>query len=224
MREAAVLNEGGCVGVVAAIPGRIVADRIDDGFAPDAIAAGDLRGKARERHQRIHEFRMALAPYPGVHAAHRRAHHQPQVIDAQAFREQPVLRLDHVAVAVLRKFRAQAVTGLGGLAVSDAVGQHDEVASRVEGLARAKQLARELRPHELRATAAGAVTDDHRIAHDSLGVLLRECPGCDSESAAREALRHSRTGNRARRSRLQPASGIPRPAQSARSAGQRRSA
>ena len=116
---------------------------------------------------------MALAPYPGLHATHRRAHHQPQVIDAQTFGEKAVLRLDHVGVAVLRKFRAQAVAGLGGLAVSDGVDQHDEVASRVEGLASTKQLARELWPQELRSAAAGAVTDDHCIAHDSLGVLLR---------------------------------------------------
>ena len=120
---------------------------------------------------------MALTPYPGLHATHRRAHHQPQVIDAQAFREKPVLGLDHVAVAVLWKFRAQAVAGLGGLAVSDGVDQHDEVASRVEWLARTKQLAREFGSQELRTTAAGAVTDDHRISHHSLGVLLRSAQG-----------------------------------------------
>ncbi len=116
---------------------------------------------------------MPLAPHPGVHAAHRRAHDQPQVIDLQSFGEQAVLRFDHVGVAVLRKLRAQAVAGFGGLAVPDAVGQHDEVASGVERLSGAKQLTRELGPDELRAAAAGAVTDEHGIAHDALGVLLR---------------------------------------------------
>ena len=131
---------------------------------------------------------MALAPHPGVHAAHRRAHHQAQVIDAQPFGEQAVLRFDHVGVAVLRKLRAQAVAGLGGLAVADAVGQHDEVARGVERLARAKQLAGELGPDELRAAAAGAVPDEHGVAHDSLGILFRRCPACGSESSVRAAI------------------------------------
>ena len=70
---------------------------------PHPVAAGDLRRQARERHQRVHEVRIALAPQPGVHAAHRRAHHEPQVVDAEALGDQPVLRLDHVVVAVARE-------------------------------------------------------------------------------------------------------------------------
>ena len=176
-------------------------------LAPDAVAAGDLRRQAGERHQRVHEVRMALAPHPGVHAAHRRAHDQAQVIHAEAFGEQAVLRLDHVGVAVVRELRAQPVAGLGGFAVADAVGQHDEVLRRVERLARAEQLARELRPQELRAAAAGAVADEHRIAHDALARPSAACRACGSGCAARAASRRSRSGSRAGRSRLRPARG-----------------
>ena len=43
----------------------------------------------------------------------------------------------------------------------------------IERLPGAKQLAGEFRTDELRAAAAGAVTDEHRVAHDALLVLLR---------------------------------------------------
>ena len=103
---------------------------------PDAVASRDLRGQARERHQRVHEVRMPLAPQPGVHAAHRRAHDEAQVIHAEPFGEQAVLRLHHVRVAVARELRAQAVARLAGLAVADAIGQHDEVLASRRAAAR----------------------------------------------------------------------------------------
>ena len=64
---------------------------------------------------------------------------------------------DHVVVAVARELHPQAVAGLGRLAVADAVGQDDVVLRDVEQLARAEELAGELRLQELRAAAARAV-------------------------------------------------------------------
>ena len=55
---------------------------------------------------------MHLAPEPGVHAAHRRAEDQPQVIDVETFDEQAPLRLDHVAVAVAGKPALRPSLGL----------------------------------------------------------------------------------------------------------------
>ena len=97
--------------------------------------------------------RDTATPQPGVHAAHRRAHHQPQVVHLQAFRQQPVLGLDHVVVAVAREPRAQAVARLARLAVADVVGQDDEVLRGVERLAGAEQLAGEAVGEELRAAS-----------------------------------------------------------------------
>ena len=57
------------------------------------------------------DVRISHAPDPGVHAAHRIADHQPQMLDAEALRDQAVLRIDHVVVIVFRKRRLHAVGG-----------------------------------------------------------------------------------------------------------------
>ena len=49
------------------------------------------------------------APDPGVHAAHRIADHEPQMLDAEPFLDQAVMRIDHVVVIVFRKRRLHAV-------------------------------------------------------------------------------------------------------------------
>ena len=64
-------------------------------------------------------------------SAHGRAHDEAQVIDLQALGDQQPLAFHHVGVAVLREFRVQPVAGLRRLAVTDAVGQHDEILRRV---------------------------------------------------------------------------------------------
>ena len=102
-------------------------------------------GKTRQRHERVHEIRMRFTPEPGVHSAHRRPHDEPRVIHAEAVCEQPKLRLDHVAVAVARKFCVHAVARLTRFPVTDAIGQNDEKFRRVERLARTKKLAGEFR-------------------------------------------------------------------------------
>ena len=61
------------------------------------------------------------------------------MVDAEPVRQQLVLRRDHVVVVVLRKACAQSVAGLAGLAVSNVVGQDDEVAIHVEQLPRTEQ-------------------------------------------------------------------------------------
>ena len=71
------------------------------------------------------------------------------------------------------KPRVQAVARLARFAVADAVGQDDEVARRIEHLARAEQLAAEGTRQEARAGSAGAVQDQDRIAHDARGVAPR---------------------------------------------------
>src|SRR5207248_1140903 len=102
-------------------PCRIVADRVDDSATPYPIASGNLRRQTRQWHQRVHEIGMQLAPEPGVHSAHRGAHHEPRVIYAEPFREQAVLCFDHVEVTVAWKFRVHAVAWLGRFAVTDSV-------------------------------------------------------------------------------------------------------
>ena len=67
------------------------------------------------------------------------------MIHAEAFGEQPMFRLDHVAIAVVRKSRVQAVARLARLAVADAVGQDDEEAADVEQLIRAEERRRRIR-------------------------------------------------------------------------------
>ena len=57
-------------------------------------------------------LRIFHAPDPGMHAAHRIADHEPQMLDAEAFLDQAVLRVDHVLVIVFRKRRLHAVGGL----------------------------------------------------------------------------------------------------------------
>ena len=144
-------------GVVAVVPFRIVADRVDHHPPHHPVPARHGGRLRRHRHQRIHEVRIRHAPHPGLHATHRIADHQSQVLDAQAFGHQPVLRHDHVVVVVTRELGAQPVRRLRRLSGADGVRQDDEILGRVERLARAEQLAGERRRQQVRASAAGAV-------------------------------------------------------------------
>ena len=56
------------------------------------------------------------------------------MINAQTFRKQSVLRFDHVAITVARKFGVHPVAWLARFAVSNAIWQHDEKFRRVEWL------------------------------------------------------------------------------------------
>ena len=119
-------------------------------------------GQTRQRHERIHEVGMQFAPQPGMHSAHRRAHHQSGVIHSEAFSEQSVLRVDHVEITVAREFGVHAVAGLARFAVTDAVRQHDEKFRRIERLIFSKQLTGKFRANKLRAAAGRPVHDQNR--------------------------------------------------------------
>src|SRR5262245_53641401 len=116
---------------------------------------------------------MALAPQPRVHPAHRRAYHQPQMIDAESLGDQAVLGLDHVQVAVTWEMSLEAIAGLARLAMPNAVRQYQVELLCIEQPARAKQLARERGAHVLITAAARAVEDEYRVLDDALSIALR---------------------------------------------------
>ena len=151
-------------GVVAVVVIGIVADGLDHAPPQQPVARGH-RGRLRgHRHQRIHHLRIALAPDPAVHAAHRIADHQPQMLDAEPLGDEPILRVDHVGIVVFRKPGLQAVGGLQRFAVADAVGNDDVVFARIERLAGSEHLAGEARRQHRCRRAAGAVQHQHRLA------------------------------------------------------------
>ena len=130
--------------VVAAVPLRVVADRLVSmrrsiQLRPDIAIGRQAIGTSASMNVRV-----LLAPDPGLHAAHGIADHEAQVLHAQALGHQAVLREHHVVVVVAREFRAQAVGGLGRFPGAERVGQDDVVAARVERLARPEQLAGEV--------------------------------------------------------------------------------
>jgi hypothetical protein len=116
---------------------------------------------------------MRLAPDEGVHAAHRGAEDQSQLLHPQLFGEHPVLRADHVVIVVFRELHAHPVAGLRRAAVAEVVGQDHIIFARIEKLAGAEELVRELRLEELLSRAAGAVKDHHGVGNIALLVALR---------------------------------------------------
>src|SRR5262252_9076384 len=106
-----------------------------------------------------------------MHAAHRSARDQPQVIHAEPFDEQPIMSGNHVIIVVLRKMRAKAVAGLRGFSVADAVGKNDVVARSVEELARAEELAGKNGREELMARAASAMEYQNGVGDSSSRAL-----------------------------------------------------
>src|SRR3954451_7708499 len=98
---------------------------------------------------------MSLAPDEDVHAAHRGAHDQPEVTDAEPLHEHAALRLDHVVIIIFWKTHPESVGRLRRFAVSDIVRKDDEGAANVERLAGTVELVGELRPEKLLAVAAG---------------------------------------------------------------------
>src|SRR5579872_6605855 len=55
-------TEGGRTGILAALPRRIALDAVDAHLPLNQIAPRDLDRVAGQRHERIHEFRVRLAP------------------------------------------------------------------------------------------------------------------------------------------------------------------
>src|SRR5437879_5899955 len=98
-----------------------------------------------------------------MHSTHGSSDHEPQMLHLQPVREQPVLRFDHVAIAVSWEFCVEPIARLAGLAMADVVRQNKKVAPGIQRLARIEKLARELRPQEIAAIASGSMKDQHRI-------------------------------------------------------------
>jgi hypothetical protein len=84
--------QSGSLRIESMISRRIIQLRADIGVGCDG-----------HRHQRVHEVGILAGPQPGMHAAHRVAHHQPHMLDAQPLGQQAVVRVDHVGVVVLRE-------------------------------------------------------------------------------------------------------------------------
>ena len=168
--------------VFALLPFGISADVIDDHATPNAVASGNLSGQARQRHERVHEVRMHFAPEPGVHPTHRGAHHEAQMVDAQAFGEEAVLGFDHVAIAVFGKFGVKAVAGFAGFAVADAIRENQVIVSGVEELAFAEKFAGKFRAEEIAAVPGCAVEDQDGVANDSFVVTARCSQGAVMDS------------------------------------------
>src|SRR4030095_12750800 len=114
------------------------------------------------------------------------------MIDTETFGEQPVLRLDHVTVAVVRKFCPHPVARLARFAMPDVVGQNDEKFRCVEWLARSEEFAGELLPDELRAAPGRPVHDDDGVLRYALRLSL----GFSESPVMQVQLRHGLTGGK----------------------------
>ena len=108
------------------------------------------------------------------------------MVDLEALAEQQILCLHHVVVAVVGKVAAQAIARLAGFAVADAIGQYDKKPRRIERLPRPEELAGELVAHEVAAVAAGAMHDEHRIAHHALRIRTRMAKGTVVDAQLRQ--------------------------------------
>ena len=84
--------------------------------------------------------------------------------NAEPFRDQSILRVDHVDVIIAGKFRLQAIGGLRASAVPERVRHDDEIFRRVERLASAEQLSGESRRQHRPRRTAGSMQDNHRRA------------------------------------------------------------
>src|SRR5438552_3594851 len=72
---------------------------------------------------------------------------------------------------------AQTIAGFAGLAVAYIVGKYDEILLGIEELAGPKQDSAKGRSEELSAGTAGAVQNQHGVAHHALRIFLRS-PQC----------------------------------------------
>jgi hypothetical protein len=72
------------------------------------------------------------------------------MVDTQALRQQFVLRQHHIVIIVLRKMHAHAVAWLARFSMADVVGNDDEIAAGIQGLAGAEQYVGELRARNWR--------------------------------------------------------------------------
>src|SRR5438093_86346 len=108
-----------------------------------------------------------------MHSAHRRAHNKPHMVDAQLFREKPILRRHHILVTITRKFGVQSVTRFAGLAVADIVRDNDEILFRIEQLSLSKKYPGKSSTQKLLVVATGSVENQHGVCNDTVFILRR---------------------------------------------------
>ena len=127
-------------GVIPPLIGRVAADGFDHHAPQHPIPPGHGGGLRCHGHDRIHEIRMRHPPKPGQHAAHGIADHQPDMADAKAFGQQPVLGGQDIGVVELRKTGPKPIRWLGGSACPQRIRDDDVVLRRIQSLARAEKL------------------------------------------------------------------------------------
>ena len=131
----------GWLRVVAAIVVGIVADGLDHDPPQHPVARGHLGRLRGHRHH--------VSMKSGYFTPQSQACMPPIELPITSRRcltpspslDQAILRVDHVAIVVVRKCRLHAVGGFRGFAVADAVGNDDEVFRGVERLAGTEQFA-----------------------------------------------------------------------------------
>src|SRR5688500_4394188 len=97
-----------------------------------------------------------------------------------------MLQPHHVRVAITRKTHLQAVARLTRLAVSEVVGQDDEIPARVEQLPFSEKATAERLAHELPSGPAGAMQNQDAVPDDSVGILSRLAYGSVMKLQLRE--------------------------------------
>ena len=94
------------------MPVRVVADRLSRSAPRQPVAAADLDRLARQRNDAVHQVGVHLGPHPGMHATHRAADHEPQMADPKPLGDETIAAVDHVTVAVMRKWPRRPSDGL----------------------------------------------------------------------------------------------------------------
>ena len=177
------------------MPGGVVADGIDDHFAPATVSPRNLGRQTCQRHEGIHLVRVTFAPEPGVHPAHRCSHDETLVITPSSS-EQTILGFDHVAITVMRKFRVKASLGLARFAMPDAIRKDDEIFFRIQWLIFSEEFIGEFRPNELRSTAGCSVRYQNRVPGMTRSVFLQFARSFGNGSAIPATFHPMQNGNR----------------------------
>jgi hypothetical protein len=134
VREALPHGVGGRCGAAS------VLDLVEHRRPHQSVEGADA-GRACDRHHFVDEAGVPHRPLERLHAAHREAHDRSQVADAEALRQEAVLRLDHVTDREVRERRARPrgrIRGRGGLAVAERVDHQHMKVRRVDDSVRAQ--------------------------------------------------------------------------------------
>src|SRR4029077_5708296 len=105
-----------------------------------------------------------------MHAAHGSSKDEAQMIRAEAFFQERVVRGDHIVIIVLWKMGVHPVAGLRGFPVANAIRKNNEVSRGVQKLPRAKQFVSKNGRKELMTGAARAVKNQDCVRDAALRV------------------------------------------------------